>query len=78
MLASQSVDEKGPSYAAGLRVSDLITHINGELVQGLVHTDVLQTLYKANHQVRVLLRCMFIFKLTTHYDHTKASSGAVL
>ncbi|CAK8685522.1 unnamed protein product [Clavelina lepadiformis] len=43
-----SVDEKGPSYAVGLRVGDLITHINNEIVQGLVHTDVLQMMYKSN------------------------------
>nr|CAB3263655.1 microtubule-associated serine/threonine-protein kinase 3 [Phallusia mammillata] len=48
-----SVDEDGPSYSAGLRVGDLITHINNEVVQGLVHTDVLQKLYKSTNKITI-------------------------
>lgn len=39
-----AVDEGGPAYDAGLRPADLITHVNGEPVQGLYHTQVLQLL----------------------------------
>ncbi|XP_039269021.2 microtubule-associated serine/threonine-protein kinase 3-like isoform X2 [Styela clava] len=48
-----SVDEKGPAYEAGLRVGDLITKINNEFVQGLVHTDVLEIMYKCKDKVTI-------------------------
>ena len=48
----QQVEEKGPADTAGLRIGDLITHINGEIVQGMVHTDVLQAMYKTPKKVR--------------------------
>lgn len=43
-----AVDEGGPAFEAGLRPADLITHVNGEAVQGLYHTQVLQLLLGIN------------------------------
>lgn len=42
----QCVEEGSPAHEAGLRAGDLITHVNGESVQGLVHTEVVELLLK--------------------------------
>ncbi|KAL4658831.1 microtubule-associated serine/threonine-protein kinase 3 isoform X1 [Arapaima gigas] len=46
-----SVEEGSPAHEAGLRAGDLITHVNGESVQGLVHTDVVELLLKSGSKV---------------------------
>ncbi|XP_017651461.1 microtubule-associated serine/threonine-protein kinase 3 isoform X3 [Nannospalax galili] len=46
-----SVEEGSPAQEAGLRAGDLITHVNGESVLGLVHTDVVQLLLKSGTKI---------------------------
>lgn len=36
----------GPAQEAGLNAGDLITHVNGESVHGLVHTEVVELILK--------------------------------
>ncbi|XP_058489067.1 microtubule-associated serine/threonine-protein kinase 3 isoform X3 [Solea solea] len=45
------VEEGSPAQEAGLRAGDLITHVNGESVQGLVHTEVVELLLKSGNRV---------------------------
>lgn len=40
------MEEGSPAQEAGLRAGDLITHVNGESVLGLVHRDVVELLLK--------------------------------
>ncbi|XP_065132375.1 microtubule-associated serine/threonine-protein kinase 3 isoform X2 [Paramisgurnus dabryanus] len=46
-----SVEDGSPAHEAGLRAGDLITHVNGESIQGLVHTDVVELLLKSGSKV---------------------------
>ncbi|XP_036409808.1 microtubule-associated serine/threonine-protein kinase 3-like isoform X3 [Megalops cyprinoides] len=45
------VEEGSPAHEAGLREGDLITHVNGESVRGLVHTEVVELLLKSGNKV---------------------------
>ncbi|KAM9761474.1 microtubule-associated serine/threonine-protein kinase 3 isoform 2-T2 [Menidia menidia] len=46
-----SVEEGSPAHEAGLRTGDLITHVNGESVQGLVHPEMIELLLKSGTKV---------------------------
>ncbi|KAM7143654.1 microtubule-associated serine/threonine-protein kinase 3 isoform 6-T6 [Molossus nigricans] len=46
-----SVEEGSPAHEAGLRAGDLITHVNGESVLGLVHMDVVELLLKSSNKI---------------------------
>ncbi|XP_034035232.1 microtubule-associated serine/threonine-protein kinase 2 isoform X2 [Thalassophryne amazonica] len=47
------VEDSGPAHDAGLREGDLITHVNGEPVHGLVHTEVVQLILKSGGKVSI-------------------------
>ncbi|XP_035380045.1 microtubule-associated serine/threonine-protein kinase 2 isoform X1 [Electrophorus electricus] len=47
------VEEGGPAHEAGLREGDLITHVNGEPVHGLVHTEVVELVLKSGNKVSI-------------------------
>lgn len=40
------MEDGGPAQEAGLCAGDLITHVNGEPVHGLVHTEVVELILK--------------------------------
>ncbi|XP_067824719.1 microtubule-associated serine/threonine-protein kinase 3 [Heptranchias perlo] len=48
-----SVEDGSPAHEAGLGTGDLITHVNGESVLGLVHTDVVELLLKSGNKVAI-------------------------
>ena len=51
----QNVEDAGPAHKAGLKAGDLITHVNGEPVHGLVHTEVVELLLKVNKNMSLSL-----------------------
>nr|XP_044995005.1 microtubule-associated serine/threonine-protein kinase 4 isoform X4 [Jaculus jaculus] len=61
-----NVEEGSPSYQAGLKAGDLITHINGEPVHGLVHTEVIELLLKSGNKVSIT---------TTPFENTSIKTG---
>ncbi|XP_039614583.1 microtubule-associated serine/threonine-protein kinase 4 isoform X2 [Polypterus senegalus] len=61
-----SVEEGGPAQLAGLKANDLITHVNGEPVHGLVHTEVVELLLKSGSKVAIT---------TTPFENTSIKTG---
>ncbi|XP_018109177.1 microtubule-associated serine/threonine-protein kinase 1 isoform X3 [Xenopus laevis] len=60
------VEEGGPAHEAGICAGDLITHINGEPVHGLVHTEVVELILKSGNKVLVT---------TTPFENTSIRTG---
>ncbi|KAG7251900.1 hypothetical protein CRUP_026266, partial [Coryphaenoides rupestris] len=59
-----NVEEGGPAQKAGLQAGALITHVNGEAVHGLVHTEVVELLLKSGSKVTIS---------TTPFENTRRS-----
>lgn len=59
-LLPQHVEAGGPAQEAGLREGDLITEVNGESVQGLVHTEVVELILKVHTHTQQ--NTMFLFQ----------------
>lgn len=49
----QGVDDKSPAYESGLRAGDLITHVNGQAVQGLLHIQVVSHILSGGNKVSI-------------------------
>ncbi|XP_065657460.1 microtubule-associated serine/threonine-protein kinase 3 isoform X22 [Hydra vulgaris] len=47
----ESVEEGSPAYEAGLRVNDLVTHINNESIQGLQHVEVVRLILQGGETI---------------------------
>ncbi|XP_028822509.1 microtubule-associated serine/threonine-protein kinase 1-like isoform X3 [Denticeps clupeoides] len=60
------VEAGGPAHEAGLCAGDLITHVNGESVHGLVHTEVVELILKSGSKVTVT---------TTPFENTSIKIG---
>ncbi|KAM5260409.1 microtubule-associated serine/threonine-protein kinase 4 isoform 6-T6 [Hipposideros larvatus] len=61
-----NVEEGSPACQAGLKAGDLITHVNGEPVHGLVHTEVIELLLKSGNKVSIT---------TTPFENTSIKTG---
>ncbi|XP_038650119.1 microtubule-associated serine/threonine-protein kinase 2 isoform X3 [Scyliorhinus canicula] len=60
------VEGDGPAHDSGLRAGDLITHVNGEPVHGLVHTEVVELILKSANKVSIS---------TTPFENTSIKIG---
>ncbi|KAM6901479.1 microtubule-associated serine/threonine-protein kinase 3 [Lycodopsis pacificus] len=61
-----NVEDGGAAHKAGLKAGDLITHVNGEAVHGLVHTEVVELLLKSGSKVVIS---------TTPFENTSIKTG---
>ncbi|XP_051956482.1 microtubule-associated serine/threonine-protein kinase 4-like [Xyrauchen texanus] len=61
-----NLEDGGPAHKAGLKAGDLITHVNGETVHGLLHTEVVELLLKSGSKVAIS---------TTPFENTSIKTG---
>lgn len=61
------MEDGGPAHKAGLKAGDLITHVNGETVHGLLHTEVVELLLKV--QIPTIVTTTTIFPLNVFLCH---------
>jgi serine/threonine protein kinase len=59
------VDPQGPSYVAGLRVNDIITHVNDEVVCGKMHHEI----------IRLIMSSMLLKLRTVQMNETNIKTG---
>jgi len=59
------VDTQGPSYLAGLRVNDIITHVNDEVVCGKMHHEI----------IRLIMSSMLLKLRTIQMSETNIKTG---
>lgn len=61
----QHVEDGGPAQEAGLCAGDLITHVNGEPVHGLVHTEVVELILKVGSRklIHSQLYCILLISI---------------
>jgi len=52
-MCIQAVETGGPAYEAGLRAGDIISHVNGTAVQGLLHIQVVSLILSGGTVVRI-------------------------
>ena len=62
----QSVEECSPAFDAGLRVNDLVTHINNESIQGLQHVEVVRLILQGGETIKLAV---------TELDKTSIRTG---
>ncbi|XP_077981397.1 microtubule-associated serine/threonine-protein kinase 3-like isoform X2 [Glandiceps talaboti] len=71
-----AVDSRGPAYEAGLRPGFLLTHVNSEPVQGLLHTQVVQLILSSSGGItsnQVTLHALPLEKTSIRSDGRKRS-----
>ena len=61
-----AVEANSPAFEAGLRPGDLITHVNGESIQGMIHHQVLQLVLSGGDKINIR---------TTPLENTTIKSG---